>query len=76
MRLSAKITEQFVALCVRVARALHDGGVITGKFRRLIPIIMHELEYYDQIAEQTREANPPGLTVEFEEWVRSEGMRQ
>ena len=76
MRLGGQITEQFVALCVRVSMALHDGGSITGKFGRSLPIIVHELEYYDQIAEQTRRANPLGLTSEFEEWVRGEGARQ
>jgi len=40
------------------------------KFGQSVPIIVHELEYYDQIAEQTRKANPPGLTLEFEAWVR------
>ena len=76
MRLGGQITERFVALCVRVAGLLHDGGVITGKFGRPVPIIVHELEYYDQIAEQTRAANPQGLTTEFEDWVRGEGVRQ
>ena len=73
LQLGDQITEQFVALCVRVSRALHDGGSITGKFGRPVPILVHELEYYDQIAEQTRRANPPGLTSEFEQWVRGDG---
>ena len=74
--LGEQITEQFVALCVRVSKALHDDGSIIGKFGRPIPIVIHELEYYDQIAEQTRRANPPGLTSEFERWVRGEDGRQ
>jgi hypothetical protein len=76
MRLGGHITERFVALCAQVSRALHDGGTITGKFGRPVPIIVHELEYYDEIADQTRRANPPGLTSEFEDWVRGEGARQ
>jgi hypothetical protein len=76
MRLGGHITERFVALCVQVSWALHDGGTITGKFGRPVPIIVHELEYYDEIADQTRRANPPGLTSEFEDWVRGEGARQ
>ena len=75
MRLGAHITERFVALCVGVSKALHDDGSVTGKFGRPVPIIVHELEYYDQIAEQTRRANPPGLTSEFEDWVRGLGDR-
>jgi hypothetical protein len=74
MELGEHITERFVALSVQVARALHDEGSITGKFGRPVPIIVHELEYYDQIAEQTRTANPPGLTSEFEDWVRGEDV--
>lgn len=72
-QLGGHITERFVALCVQVSKALHDEGSISGKFCRPIPIIVHELEYYDQIAEQTRKANPLGLTSEFEDWVRGEG---
>ena len=72
MRLGGHIIEQFVALCVQVSRALHDDGSITGAFGRPLPIIVHELEYYDEIAEQTRRANPPGLTSEFEQWVKGE----
>ena len=63
------VTEAFLALCVRVARRLHDTGVIAAKFGKPIPIIIHELEYYDTIAVQTREANPPGVAQEFEDWV-------
>jgi hypothetical protein len=76
LRLGRNITERFVALCVQVSRALHDEGSITGKFGRPVPIIVHELEYYDQIAAQTRRANPLGLTSEFEDWVRGESVRQ
>lgn len=72
-QLADHITERFVALCVQVARALHDEGSITGKFGRPVPIIVHELEYYDEIADQTRTANPPGLTSDFEDWVRGDG---
>ena len=76
MRLAGHITEQFVALCVQLSRALHDSGSFMGKFGWPVPIIVHELEYYDQIAEQTRRANPPGLTSEFEQWVTGEGARR
>jgi len=62
------VTQAFVDICVRVAQRLHDSGVITGTFGRTIPIIVHELEYYDAIIEQTRAANPPGATAEFERW--------
>jgi hypothetical protein len=75
LRLGGQITEGFVALCVRVAKTLHDDGVIMDKFGQSVPIIVHELEYYDQIAEQTRGGNPPGLTLEFEKWVRGKSVQ-
>jgi uncharacterized protein YwqG len=67
------MTLAFVAICVRVAQRLHEDGVITGKFGRTIPILVHELEIYDQIIQQTRDANPPGATDEFEEWYNTMG---
>lgn len=67
------MTLAFVAMCVRVARRLHDDGVITGKFGRTIPILVHELEIYDLIVDQTRDANPPGAMDEFEQWYNAMG---
>jgi hypothetical protein len=66
------VTRAFVAICVRVARRLHENGVITGTFGRTVSIIVHELEYYDAIIEQTRDANPPGATDEFESWYNGQ----
>ncbi len=59
----------FVDLSVRLARQLHKMNVIQQKFGAGIPIIVHELEYYDQIAHQTSAANPAGLSDEFVDWV-------
>ncbi|MEV7438623.1 hypothetical protein [Streptomyces griseoviridis] len=36
-----------------------------------MPVIVHELEYYEAIARQTEAANPPGLADEFTSWVRN-----
>ena len=69
IELGGKIQEQFVGLCIAVARHLHDEGIILKKFGRPIPILVHELEYYDGIAEATRRANPRGLAKEFENWI-------
>lgn len=69
--LTEKIQDQFISLCSRVARKLHDEGVIQNKFGRPVPIIIHELEYYERLAEAARQANPPGLTTEFEAWIRA-----
>jgi len=69
MQIGSEITTYFVDACVRIARALHENGVIQQHFAGPIPILVHELEYYDEIAVQTRLANPPGLTKEFEDWI-------
>jgi hypothetical protein len=63
------ITDYFVDASVRIARALHASGVIEQRFSIAIPIVVHELEYYDQIGLQTRLANPPGIAQEFEDWI-------
>lgn len=67
--MGAQITENFVSLACEVAARLHDAGIVTAIFGRPLPIIVHELEYHDQIAVQTARANPPGLADEFVSWV-------
>ena len=66
-----EIIHRFVEMCIRVSRRLHDEGILRSKFRRDVPILVHELEYDEQIADWTRQANPPRLTQEFEEWIAS-----
>jgi hypothetical protein len=46
--------------------------MITQILDRPVPILVHELEYYDQIAELTRNANPPGLADAFTTWIGQE----
>ena len=69
MQIGSDITAYFVDACVRIARALHENGVIEQQFSRPIPVVVHELEYYDKIAVQTQSANPVGLAKEFEDWI-------
>jgi hypothetical protein len=70
-QLASDITAYFVNAWVRIARALHTDGVIARQFSGQVPIVIHELEYYDDIAIQTRRANPPGWTNDFESWIAS-----
>jgi len=67
----SEMTKLFVDTCVTVAQQLHRDGVLVATFGRAIPIVVHELEYYDEIVEQTREANPVGLVDDFARWVDS-----
>jgi hypothetical protein len=44
-------------------------GLIERVFGHAIPVLIHELEYYDEIAQQNRDANPDELADEFSSWI-------
>lgn len=69
MRFAQQITDRFVSACCDAVAALHADGVVVRLFGRSIPLLVHELEYYDQIATQNELANPPGLCAEFVSWI-------
>lgn len=71
MALVEQINSHFLALAEELARQLHTRWIIEQKFKKQIPIIIYELEYYDKIAEHTQSANPTGLADEFVGWVKS-----
>lgn len=71
MTLDATVTNAFVELCVKTVRELHQSGVIEDIFGRSIPVIVHELEYYDAIAAQNREANGEDLASGLVRWIES-----
>jgi hypothetical protein len=68
-----QIDDYFADLYARTARHLHDDGVISRTFGRPIPILIHELEYPDWVADLTEDANPPGLADTFTTWTRALG---
>jgi hypothetical protein len=65
MELGEQIENNFWALCSRVARKLHDGGIIATTFGRPIPVIVHDLDFDDRSFDHTRQANPDGIADEF-----------
>ncbi|AYC36345.1 hypothetical protein DWG14_00554 [Streptomyces griseorubiginosus] len=65
-----QIQSHFNQTCCLLARTLHTNGVIERSVGRTVPVIVHELEYYEAIARQTETANPPGVADEFTAWVR------
>ncbi|MFD4478327.1 hypothetical protein ACFWPU_19790 [Streptomyces sp. NPDC058471] len=69
--LAAQIEARFNQTCCQLARTLHTTGIIERSVGRPVPVIVHELEYYEAIARQTEAANPPGLADEFTSWVRN-----
>lgn len=69
LKLGEKITHSFVELCLNVVDRLHKEGIIKKKFGKEIPVIVHELEYYDTIADQNKKINPQKTIKEFVEWI-------
>jgi hypothetical protein len=69
--LAQQIEAHFNATCCDLARALHATGIIEQSLGRPVPVLVHDLEYYEQIARRTETANPPGLALDFTTWVRN-----
>jgi hypothetical protein len=63
------VTRAFVDLLERVVRSLHRSDDIVGVFGRSVPVLIHELEYYTEIAQQNQRANPEGLADQFAGWI-------
>ena len=59
------VTNAFVKVLVDIVKELHQSGFIKEKFGKEIPVIIHELEYYEEIANQNIEANGYELVEEF-----------
>jgi hypothetical protein len=64
------MTREFVQMTVEVVQGLHRTGEVARLFGRPVPLLIHKLEYYDQIAQQNESANPRGLVDDFSRWVR------
>jgi hypothetical protein len=64
------ITEEFVSALVDVVKELHRSGFIKEKFGKPIPVLIHELEYYDEIADRNIAANSKPVVKGFVSWIR------
>ena len=53
---------------IEIVQEIHESGILTDKFGKEIPILIHELEYYEEIADQNIEANGDCLDEEFVKW--------
>ena len=60
-----EINQKFVELLVSIVQDIHASGLMKDKFGREIPILIHELEYYEKIAQQNIEANGEALDRDF-----------
>ncbi len=55
------ITGAFNDMLVRVVQRIHKEGILTSHFGKELPIIIHELEYYDEPLKINLAANGPEL---------------
>jgi len=69
--LAAEIEGRFNQACCQLVRSLHATGFIERHLGRPVPVLIHELEYYEGIARRTENANPTGLADDFIAWVRN-----
>lgn len=60
-----EITQAFVDVLIQIVKELHEEKVLTKKFGHELPILIHELEYYEEIAIQNKKANGKYLPKEF-----------
>jgi len=63
------IGDEFIKILICVVKELHETGFIENNFGRKIPILIHEFEYYDEIAIQNIEANGLPLVEEFVDFI-------
>ena len=59
------VTRAFVNVLIEIVREIHAEKVLPKKFGKELPILIHELEYYDEIARQNIEANGELLDAAF-----------
>lgn len=69
---SDEFYQAFVETQIAVVQRLFAEGVIAGTFGKNIPVLVHELEYYDVPLSWTERANPEGLADEFLNYWRSQ----
>jgi hypothetical protein len=62
------LANSLIHLLIRVVQRLHSDGALTAVFGRPIPVLIHELEYYDEILVQNLRANPPETMSGFRAW--------
>lgn len=58
-------TEEFTVLLIEIVQEIHKFGILTKKFGKEIPILIHELEYTEKTAVQNIKANGRELIEDF-----------
>lgn len=70
--LDDKMQASFIDVIIEISRRLHQDDVIKKKFGKDIPVIIHELEYYDLPVGWTEAGNPEEVVAEFVEWYEND----
>ena len=69
---SDEFYQAFIETQIAVVQRLFAEGVIARTFGKNIPVLVHELEYYDVPLAWTERANPKGLADEFLSYWRNQ----
>jgi hypothetical protein len=69
MEKAERIAMLFDELVISLVQQIHADGSLVRIFGRPVPVLIHELEYYDEIAEKNVRANPDGLADAFARWI-------
>ena len=67
---ASEFCDGFIEEIILLVHRLFSDKVIEKKFGQNIPILIHELEYYDKPINWTLRANPNGLVDDFVNWTR------
>ena len=70
LAMGEEITKLWIKECCRAVQILHSTGVVIDLFGKAVPVLVHELEYYEEIAAQNEAINPEGVCDEFAKWIR------
>lgn len=66
------ITKSFFNILVNVVKELHQSNFIKQNFSKEIPVIIHKLEYYPEIALKNIEANSASLVKGFVDFINEQ----
>jgi hypothetical protein len=66
-----KFNNEFIELIIKISSELHSSGIVKDVFDKSVPIIIHELEYYDKHVDWTKKGNPNGTVTKFVDWVEN-----
>ncbi|AJW65111.1 hypothetical protein VO54_03685 [Elizabethkingia miricola] len=68
----SQFNNEFIEEIIILTKRLFAEKVIKKKFGKDIPVLVHELEYYEEPIRWTIKSNPNGLVDEFVEWARTQ----